>query len=398
METTVYSLLCDVFDDLDQSAFRRFTYKLCDVPLNPRIRRNNVQGKDSSDLARLLIDKYTEKKAVEVAVQVLRAVNCNQQAAELEESVPGAPQPVSCPNPQAVSCPNPQAVPCPNPQPVSCPEPKLVPPSDGSTLNTSTLQFKQSILQEKGNDIYNVKEKHLRKRLALLINNVEFDDRRLKRNGAQRDDENMEKLLTALGYDVVKYTNLSGNEMDEKLKEFARREEHAESDSTFVVIMSHGKRDAILGVHYGQGNTTDVLPVDNIYVHLNTKNCPSLHNKPKVILIQACRGGEDGGVWVSDSEEAVSDFESDDVLVHKEKDFVSLLSCTPDTKAYRHKQMGAFFIRYIVEVFNNNAHKDHIEELFRQVMMRFEDFKACTQMVCKDRTSLVKLFYLFPGL
>ncbi|XP_035382535.1 caspase-4-like [Electrophorus electricus] len=372
MEKSVWNHICDVLDDLGSSNLKRFTDKLCDSRLEPRIRRNNVEGKDASDIARLLIEKHTEIRAVEVAVEVCRSIGCNQSADELEDTVKR-------------QCPAPQAVPC--------------PPRDVNTLTASTLQFKQSIIQEKGNNIYNVKEKHSRKRLALIINNVEFGNESMKRNGAQRDEENIDKLLTALGYEVVKHANLSGKEMDEKIRDFAKRKEHADSDSTFVVIMSHGKRDAILGVNYGPSNTSDVLPVDNIYVHLNTSNCPSLRDKPKVILIQACRGGETGGVWVSDSEETEPcNFESDDTFVHKEKDFISLLSCTPDTKSYRHRETGTLFIRYIVEVFNTNAHKDHIEELFRQVMMQFEDFSTLKQMVCKDRTSLVKLFYLFPGL
>lgn len=78
--------------------------------------------------------------------------------------------------------------------------------------------------------------------------------------------------------------------MKQAVESFAQRPEHASSDSTFVVIMSHGKRDAILGVHHKADNP-DTFPVDEIYHHLNSKSCPSLRNKPKVILIQACRGG-----------------------------------------------------------------------------------------------------------
>lgn len=80
--------------------------------------------------------------------------------------------------------------------------------------------------------------------------------------------------------------------MEKAVKDFAQRQEHAYSDSTFVVIMSHGKRDAILGVHYNaSSNPSDTFLTDKIYHCLNTENCPGLRDKPKVILIQACRGG-----------------------------------------------------------------------------------------------------------
>lgn len=56
--------------------------------------------------------------------------------------------------------------------------------------------------------------------MALLINNVEFDDEKMRRNGAQRDEENMEKLLRGLGYDVVKHTNLSGQVCEQHKGQF----------------------------------------------------------------------------------------------------------------------------------------------------------------------------------
>lgn len=44
----------------------------------------------------------------------------------------------------------------------------------------------------------------------MLINNVKFDCERMKRRGAERDEESMEILLKGLGYEVVKHTDLSG--------------------------------------------------------------------------------------------------------------------------------------------------------------------------------------------
>lgn len=46
-------------------------------------------------------------------------------------------------------------------------------------------------------------------RVALLISNIEFTNEKFNRNGADKDEMNMEKLLSDLGYEVVKYTNLT---------------------------------------------------------------------------------------------------------------------------------------------------------------------------------------------
>lgn len=58
--------------------------------------------------------------------------------------------------------------------------------------------------------IYPVTKEAYKNRMALLITNIKFTDANYNRNGAEKDQENMEQLLSALGYEVVKYTNLTG--------------------------------------------------------------------------------------------------------------------------------------------------------------------------------------------
>uniref|UniRef100_A0A8C7TYI1 Caspase a n=1 Tax=Oncorhynchus mykiss TaxID=8022 RepID=A0A8C7TYI1_ONCMY len=272
-------------------------------------------------------------------------------------------------------------------------------PRQPAKMTPSSPQLSQQEVRQVSS-IYPPMDKSGRKRLALLINNVEFDDKSMLRRGAVKDEENIERLLRDLGYDVVKHRNLSGQEMDEAVKAFSKREEHLLSDSVFVVMMSHGELGAIMGVHYKEGDPKpDVFPITNIFTHLNTDNCKALVNKPKVILIQACRG-EDLPV-ISGNDGHDLELESDSIKrEHNKNDLISLLSCTPDTKSYRDPKMGTFFIQHIMETFNTYACDDHIEELFRKVMVRFEDFHMGKgrQMPTKDRATLTKHFYLFPGL
>ncbi|XP_058644344.1 caspase b-like [Onychostoma macrolepis] len=211
----------------------------------------------------------------------------------------------------------------------------------------------------------------------------------------------MEWLLRALGYSVVKRRNLSGEAIDREVRNFSKLlPEHRDSDSTFVVIMSHGSRinnrDAISGVHYHKKkNPKDVYFVDETFSHLNSVNCPALIHKPKVILIQACRGGHRGGVEVHDQ---VPDSDS---WVHREKDFVCFMSSLPDTASYRNTKTGSHFINYIVEVFCELAHKHHIMELFTKVTSDMASRPGRTDdklLPCLERTSLTKKLYLFPGL
>lgn len=292
-------------------------------------------------------------------------------------------------------------------------------PQTEQKWSTTLIPTTDTFWKEKLNDksIYPVTKNSIKSRVALLITNIKFTDEKLNRNGAEKDEQNMEKLLAALGYEVVKYTNLTGKEIDNAVMNFSKHPKLKETDSVFVVIMSHGKLGAVLGVNF-KDEEADEFPIDNIYKHLGTEKCPALLNKPKIIIIQACRGDGAGSVLISDSAKAAvvcDDVQQPDPslsageeniqddtfrFAHKEKDFISLLSCTPDTVSYRQTIHGSFLIQYIVEVLNTSAHKDHIEELFRKVMQRFEDLSLYNkrQMPTKDRCTLIKHFYFLPGL
>ncbi|XP_078023185.1 uncharacterized protein LOC117259544 isoform X3 [Epinephelus lanceolatus] len=292
-------------------------------------------------------------------------------------------------------------------------QPAAVRPSEQEwsiTLNPATESFWMD--KVKDNSVYPVDKKSIKNRVALLITNIKFTDEKMNRNGADKDEENMEKLLTALKYEVVKYTNLTGKAIDDAILKFSKHPKLKETDSVIVVIMSHGKLGKVLGVDWKKGDEKpDEFLIDNIYKHLGSEKCPALLDKPKIIIIQACRGEEEGSAFVRDvvSDDASQsnvpppadedNLEADTVkCVHKEKDFTALLSCTPDTVSYRQRDLGSFLIQYIVEVFNTFVHKDDIEELFRRVMQRFEKFSPRTkrQMPTKDRCTLIKRFYFFP--
>ncbi|KAF7655420.1 hypothetical protein LDENG_00056270 [Lucifuga dentata] len=287
-----------------------------------------------------------------------------------------------------------------------------------SVLIPCTDDYKRDKLKD--NSIYPVDGSS--PRLALVITNTDFKNVNLNRRGGEKDEQNMEELLTALRYEVVKHRNLTGKEIDKAIIEFSKNQRLKQTDSVFVVIMSHGKMGVVFGIDWTE-EKPDEFPIDNVYKHLGTENCPALLDKPKVIIIQACRGEKDGSVLVSDGPGVIVKITPDSTCgaesqrgpslsageenmeddawkrKHKEKDFVCLLSCTPDTLSYRQPERGSFLIQYIVEVFNTCSHEDDIEELFRKVMQRFEDFPSYSkrQMPTKDRCTLTRRFFLFPG-
>lgn len=84
--------------------------------------------------------------------------------------------------------------------------------------------------------------------------------------------------------------------INKALTDFSKHPKLKDTDSVLVVIMSHGKLGAVLGVDCKEplcaNEEQDAFEVNNIYKQLSSDKCPALLNKPKIIIIQACRGGD----------------------------------------------------------------------------------------------------------
>uniref|UniRef100_A0A8C0AHX5 Caspase 1 n=1 Tax=Bos mutus grunniens TaxID=30521 RepID=A0A8C0AHX5_BOSMU len=233
---------------------------------------------------------------------------------------------------------------------------KLASSGPGRNLKLCPPETAQRIRKEKSGEIYPIMERSNRTRLALIICNTEFENL-TRRDGADVDTRNMKVLLEGLGYKVDVKENLTASEMILELKAFAAHSEHRTSDSTFLVFMSHGIRAGICGKKYSE-EVPDILKVDDIFHILNTGNCPALKDKPKVIIIQACRG---------------------------------------DNVSWRHPIFGSLFIIKLIETFQEYAWSCDLEEIFRKVRFSFELPDGKVQMPTAERVTLTRCFYLFPG-
>ncbi|XP_036115830.1 caspase-12-like isoform X2 [Molossus molossus] len=271
---------------------------------------------------------------------------------------------------------------------------KLCPPDHFHRLKT-----------RRADEIYPVMEKENRTRLALIIHNKEFDYL-CNRYGSEVDLLGMQDLLGNLGYSVIVEENLTASEMEAVLWQFAARQEHKSSDSTVLVFMSHGVLEGICGTKHTE-QEPDILRDDTIFQIFNNRNCQSLRDKPKVIIMQACRGGGDGVVWVTDTKKAPACrydptsqcyIWSDAVTkTHVEKDFIAFKSSTPHNSSWRMSTNGSLFISQIIYNFKEYSWCHHLEEIFRKVQRSFETPQVLAQMPTIERVSMTRYFYLFPG-
>ncbi|XP_050765138.1 caspase-1-like, partial [Gymnogyps californianus] len=274
-------------------------------------------------------------------------------------------------------------------------------------IRQCSLSEYQRIRDTEGDQIYPIHlPRETRTRRALLICNIEFEHLR-RRDGAEVDVEGMTKLLEGLGYVVDVHRNLTSQGMATVMKDFADRKEHCTSDSTFLVFMSHGVRAGLCGTKSRDENT-DILSLDTIYEKFNNKHCQALLGKPKVVIIQSCRGGNIGSVVVRYSADSAvharrclahtipAGVEDDAICeVHLESDFATLHSSTPDTVSWRSSVTGSLFIQHLIEQFRNHACNSNLQEIFRKVQYSFGKFPR--QLPSQERTTMLRKFYLFPG-
>lgn len=67
---------------------------------------------------------------------------------------------------------------------------------------------------------------------------------------------------------------------------FANLKEHIKAHSCVVVVMTHGQYDELAGSDGNYISTHEFISC------FNSESAPLLAGKPKLFIIQACRGGE----------------------------------------------------------------------------------------------------------
>ncbi|KAH9383233.1 hypothetical protein HPB48_024312 [Haemaphysalis longicornis] len=74
--------------------------------------------------------------------------------------------------------------------------------------------------------------------------------------------------------------------MKDLLRRVSKAESHRFADCLVVILMSHGEERFIYG---SDGEKLHLR--NDVYRTFNNEECPALKKKPKIFLVQACRGG-----------------------------------------------------------------------------------------------------------
>ncbi|KAK6965718.1 Caspase-2 [Biomphalaria glabrata] len=129
--------------------------------------------------------------------------------------------------------------------------------------------------------------KQIPRGLALIIN-VDEVEGKPPRKGTNFDRDNLCSLLTQLHFNIMCYNDqdgLTALDIVNKLKTFSRLKDHETSDACFICLLSHGEEGYIFGTDGKR------IPLEEIFMLFGNTNCKGLIGKPKIFIIQACRGG-----------------------------------------------------------------------------------------------------------
>nr|XP_058158530.1 caspase-3 isoform X3 [Dasypus novemcinctus] len=122
--------------------------------------------------------------------------------------------------------------------------------------------------------------------LCIIINNKNFHKSTgmASRSGTDVDAANLRQTFGNLNYQVRNKNDLTREEIMELLRNVSK-EDHSKRSSFICVILSHGEE----GIIFGTDGPIDLKKLTSFF---RGDNCRSLTGKPKLFIIQACRGTE----------------------------------------------------------------------------------------------------------
>ncbi|XP_055972831.1 caspase-6-like [Sorex fumeus] len=139
-----------------------------------------------------------------------------------------------------------------------------------------------------GSEVMDPEEKykmnHKRRGVALIFNHERFywylgmPDRR----GTCADRENLRRRLLELGFEVKCYDDLSAEEVLRKMYDESTAS-HLDADCFLCVFLTHGEGNHI----YAYNAKVEIPTLTDFF---KGDKCQSLVGKPKIFIIQACRG------------------------------------------------------------------------------------------------------------
>ncbi|TKS68311.1 Caspase-6 [Collichthys lucidus] len=239
-----------------------------------------------------------------------------------------------------------------------------------------------------------------RRGLALIFNQERFDWRLQldPRYGTNADRENLKKRLSELNFEVKSYDNQNQEKVLARIRE-AAESDHSDADCFLLVFLSHGENDHVY--------TCDgKISIQDITALFKGDKCKSLVGKPKIFILQACRGDKfDNPVTACAAEDSESETSEvvDASAIHTlpaGADFIMCYSVAEGYFSFRNPVNGSWYVQDLCELIQKHGNSLEFTELLtlvnRKVSMRNSncpDAIGKKQVPCFASMLTMKLYF-----
>uniref|UniRef100_UPI0037E7BDEE caspase-6-like n=1 Tax=Semicossyphus pulcher TaxID=241346 RepID=UPI0037E7BDEE len=233
-----------------------------------------------------------------------------------------------------------------------------------------------------------------RRGLALIFNMKCFKRSQKVRHGTDVDRDNLKTRLNQLNFEVKTYNNSERAEVLDIITKAAAAD-HSDADCFLLVFLSHGDKDNV-STYDGE------ISIQEITAQFKEDKCRSLVGKPKIFILQACRGGEyDDPVTPCAVNDREQETEEEVVeasafhAVHAGPDSIMCYSVAEGYLSYRQHQKGSWFIQDLCELLQNGDSLEFTKLLTKvnwKVSMRSND-SGKKQVPCFASLLTKKLYF-----
>ncbi|XP_016395625.1 caspase-6-like isoform X2 [Sinocyclocheilus rhinocerous] len=250
---------------------------------------------------------------------------------------------------------------------------------------TETDSINQSVFSLDPNEEY--KMDHKKRGMALIFNHENFYWQLMlnSRSGTNADRQNLVRRFQELGFEVKACDDYKREEVLSTIREAAAAN-HVDADCFVCVFLSHGENGHIFA-NDGQ------IQIQEITDLFKGNKCRSLVGKPKIFILQACRGDKhDDAVTPMDVVDSQTDIE---VVVDAGAlctlpagaDFLMCYSVAEGYYSHRETVNGSWYIQDLCEILRHYGSTLEFTDILTLVNRKVSNRSVDN---CKDRSALGK--------
>nr|QDF63032.1 caspase-3C [Dugesia japonica] len=204
------------------------------------------------------------------------------------------------------------------------------------------------------------------KKLCYIINNELFHKKSglTRRNGTNIDFKNIKITFEKLNFEIQWNDNCRSLEMIQNLQKISLKSDLKDYSIFVCVILSHGDEGIIYGFE-------DSVEINKLLAIFTEENCEALRDKPKIFLIQACKGDKcDSGAYA----DSIQSNNINKMFI--EPNFFIGYSTVPGYFSWRNQVVGSWFISSLCDVINSNENREDLVQLLVRVNNRVSKYRS----------------------